>query len=335
MTTQNNTDSVSAASTSSTTSAGATQAPTTVEAEVAALLAVFPTMSKTMVNNLVIDAQRKEYTETQRANRPDQAMKAKWADGLEKWQKEVIIQVIHFLRSDDPCAEDLPYDKLASKIALPLEPDLTDEQRRVRERGLVWDALRALQALGYQVPRATATWYELNIEREFARRQLEPRLQQSIDDVNFVESATTTLPSMRLHTSTDDLSATELFVSFAIAARALWQEAVSAMPEEPEHVLGRDCSVTLMAALTATAISAMANQTEAAMLLDQAREPRFFVEIENIVMESDSGLAGPAQSVPWQQHRTELHDFVDSDETFRRDVVATLLEAIEVSVPEA
>ncbi|TXI55311.1 MAG: hypothetical protein E6Q57_01305 [Mycobacterium sp.] len=142
----------------------------------AALLAQVTDAKAPQVDSLIIDLDRSAAAARGLAAKPQDAMQAKWSAPLreEPWRARVVVKVAYFVRTDDYCADALPYERIAEEAAVPVTPGLAPDAALARAKELIWEALDLLREV-------RPAWYDANIAGELARRAVEVDAE-AIDD---------------------------------------------------------------------------------------------------------------------------------------------------------
>ena len=142
----------------------------------AALLAQVTDAKAPQVDSLIIDLDRSAAAARGLAAKPQDAMQAKWSAPLreEPWHARVVVKVTYFVRTDDYCADALPYERIAEEAAVPVTPGLAPDAALAQAKELIWEALDLLREV-------RPAWYDANIAGELARRAVEVDAE-AIDD---------------------------------------------------------------------------------------------------------------------------------------------------------
>lgn len=198
----------------------------------------------------MVDLDRFRATQHGLVNKPQDAMKAKWATPLREqpWMTAVVVHVVYFARSNDYCADDLPYTKIAETAAakgtpIPIDPSLAGPARMAELRRQVHRALDVLKG-------ANEEWWEKNVEAQLRRRAAELEsatlndLEGELDEKS--EEAESRSAKARLSRAirrrgwvadTRAIQVADIAVACRIAARRLGDEAHAegSMREAPSH----------------------------------------------------------------------------------------------------
>ena len=263
--------------------------------------------------NAGIELQRSADAQRGLHAKPEDAMKkAKWAAPLREqpWMAQVVIEVAWFVRRDDPCREDLPYDKIAARADVPVDDDLSPEDTAAQIRRLVWQTLDLLAEI-------RPDWFEANIASQLGRRAAEVT-QLSLDDLETgptVGGGSSAAPPRRSDfVEPPVFRRVDLHVSLGIAAQRLDAALADLGATVPVPSDGWGADVLKVAAHAARLLADQGYSTRLALAIDEAEQ-----EVEIPAIREAAALIAPQR----------LRD-MSTAPAFLRAATATLLNAAEV-----
>jgi hypothetical protein len=126
-------------------------------------------VKETSVKSTAIDIERSYRAEDSMAARPERDLRtAKWATSLreDEWTVPVLVELIYFASSDDYCATEWPYDRIADRVRT-IPPKLSPYEA-------VHGAIARLVECDARRPygEGDVTWVERNLFGPLSRRPL-------------------------------------------------------------------------------------------------------------------------------------------------------------------